>query len=73
MIQFAPEAVADLARVREFLDVINPEAAKRAVLKIFAALERVERFPELGRSTADESSDKSSFLLAPPATSRDTR
>jgi toxin ParE1/3/4 len=55
MIQFAPEAVADLARVREFLDVINPEAAKRAVLTIFAALERVERFPELGRSTADES------------------
>jgi len=54
MIQFAPEAVADLARVREFLDINNPEAAKRAVLTIFAALERVEQFPELGRCTADE-------------------
>jgi toxin ParE1/3/4 len=53
MIRFAPDAIADLARVREFLDVNNPEAAKRALRVIFAAIERVEQFPALGRSTAD--------------------
>lgn len=53
MIRFAPEAIADLARVRDFLDINNPEAAKRAVRTIFVALERIAQFPALGRPTAD--------------------
>jgi toxin ParE1/3/4 len=53
MICFAPDAIADLARVREFLDANNPEAAKRALRVIFAAIERVEQFPDLGRPTSD--------------------
>ena len=53
MIHFSLEAADDLERVREFLDINNPEAAKRALRTIFAALERVEDFPELGRPTED--------------------
>lgn len=53
MILFSPDAVADLERVREFLDINNPEAAKRALRIIFAVLEKVEAFPDLGRPTED--------------------
>ncbi|MBI1202185.1 MAG: type II toxin-antitoxin system RelE/ParE family toxin [Rhodopseudomonas sp.] len=53
MILFSPDAAADIERVREFLDINNPEAAKRALYTIFAALERVEDFPDLGRPTED--------------------
>src|SRR6185312_4341661 len=53
MIHFSLEAAGDLERVREFLDINNPEAAKRALRTIFAALERVEEFPDLGRPTED--------------------
>ena len=31
MIHFSPEAADDLGRVREFLAINNPEAAKRAL------------------------------------------
>jgi len=53
MIHLSPDAAADVERVREFLDIDNPEAAKRALRTIFAALERVEKFPDLGRPTED--------------------
>jgi plasmid stabilization system protein ParE len=53
MILFSPDAASDVERVREFLDINNPEAAKRALRTIFAALERVEAFPDLGRPTED--------------------
>lgn len=53
MIHLSPDAASDLERVREFLDVNNPEAAKRALRTIFMALERVEEFPDLGRPTED--------------------
>lgn len=55
MIRFAPEAVDDLARVRDFLDANSPDAAKRAVATVFAALQRLEDFPNLGRPTDDVS------------------
>ena len=53
MIRFSSDAVDDLKRVREFLDVNNPEAAKLALRTIFSALERLEQFPDLGRPTED--------------------
>jgi len=53
MILFSPDAANDLERVREFLDINNPEAAKRALRVIFAALEKLETFPDLGRPTED--------------------
>lgn len=53
MIGFSSDALLDIERVREFLDINNPETAKRALRLIFAALERVQQFPELGRPTTD--------------------
>jgi len=51
MIYLSQEARADIERVREFLDVNNPEAAKRALDTIFTALQRLEEFSQLGRPT----------------------
>lgn len=53
MILFTSEALSDVARIRSFLDERNPEAAKRALAVIWAALERVEQFPGMGRPTED--------------------
>jgi toxin ParE1/3/4 len=45
MILFSPDAASDVERVREFLCINNPDAAKRALRTIFAALGRIGRFP----------------------------
>lgn len=55
MILLAPDAVSDIERVRQFLDVRNPGAARRALRTIWSALERVQDIPELGRPTEDDS------------------
>jgi toxin ParE1/3/4 len=54
MIHFSQEARSDIERVREFLGVNNPQAAKRALQTIFAALQQLEAFPSLGRATEDQ-------------------
>ena len=53
MIFLAPKAIADIERLREFLQPNNPDAAGRALRLIWDALERVERFPEPGSATSD--------------------
>lgn len=53
MILLSSEAVSDVARLRSFLQARNPDAARRALAGIWAVLERVERFPALGRATED--------------------
>jgi plasmid stabilization system protein ParE len=53
MILLAPDTVADIERVRTFLEVRNPDAARRALRTIWSALEMVQDFPELGRLTED--------------------
>ena len=53
MILLSQEAAADIERVREFLDINNPEAGKRALRVIFAAFEKLQDFPDLGRPTED--------------------
>ncbi len=53
MILLSQEAAFDIERVREFLDINNPEAAKRALRAVFAALDKLQDFPDLGRPTED--------------------
>ncbi len=53
MILLSPDAASDIERVREFLDINNPEAAKRALRVIWTALEKLQDFPDLGRPTED--------------------
>lgn len=53
MILFSPDAVEDVERLRSFLDQRNPDAARRALASIWAAIDRLPEFPELGMSTDD--------------------
>jgi plasmid stabilization system protein ParE len=53
MIHLSQAAADDVVRVREFLSAKNPEAAKRALAEIFAALQKVDVFPGLGKATED--------------------
>ena len=53
MILLSPDAVSDVARVRSFLAERDPDAAKRALAKIWRALEQAQVFPGLGTPTTD--------------------
>lgn len=53
MILFSSDALSDVERVRDFIGATNPVAARRALVAIWEALERVERFPNLGRPSDD--------------------
>jgi plasmid stabilization system protein ParE len=53
MIVFAPDALADVERLRAFLDQVNPSAASRAMAAILMAIERLHEFPDLGMPTGD--------------------
>jgi toxin ParE1/3/4 len=53
MILLSPDAVLDVERLRTFLDVSNPGAARRALSSIWTAIERLQEFPALGMQTAD--------------------
>lgn len=46
---FAPAALLDLQRLREFLRPKNPAAAKRAAAAIIAAIQLLARHPQIGR------------------------
>lgn len=47
-IQYSPEAVDDLVRLREFIEVNNPYAAKRVAANILSGIEKLKLFPEIG-------------------------
>jgi plasmid stabilization system protein ParE len=53
MILFSPDAVEDIERLRTFLDQTNPDAARRALALIWAAIDRLQEFPDLGMLTSD--------------------
>jgi plasmid stabilization system protein ParE len=53
MILLSPDAVEDVERLREFLDQNNPNAARRALASIWAAIDRLPQFPDLGMPTSD--------------------
>jgi toxin ParE1/3/4 len=49
MILVSSAAASDIERVRKFLEVKNPDAATRAVGRIWEALKQAECFPEMGK------------------------
>ena len=53
MIVFSPDALADVERLRTFLDQANPGAARRAMAAILTAIERLQEFPGMGMLTGD--------------------
>lgn len=50
MIVVSRHALADLERLRKFLEVKDPGAARRIVHLLLAAIESLQRFPDRGRS-----------------------
>jgi toxin ParE1/3/4 len=53
MILLAPEAIADIKRLRIFLQKNSPDAAQRALARIWTAIDRLQEFPALGQQTND--------------------
>jgi toxin ParE1/3/4 len=47
-LRFAPEAVEDLVRLRNFIEEQNPEAAQRIANDLILGLEKLKIFPEIG-------------------------
>jgi hypothetical protein len=53
MIVLSPDAIEDIERLRSFLEQKSRDAAQRAMAAIFAAIEPLIEFPDLGMSTRD--------------------
>jgi plasmid stabilization system protein ParE len=51
-LRFAPEAIEDLIRLREFIELKNPTAAKRIAKDLLLGMEKLKVFPEIGLKVA---------------------
>jgi len=47
-IVYTPEAIEDLARLREFIETNNPEAAGRIANSLLDGVKKLKRFPQIG-------------------------
>ncbi len=47
-ISYTPEAIHDLKKLREFIEVKNPSAAQRAATAILKGISQLKTFPYLG-------------------------
>lgn len=54
---YAPSAIRDLQRLREFLRPKNPVAAKRAVTTIMKSVQVLELHPQIGKPVEDMPDD----------------
>jgi plasmid stabilization system protein ParE len=60
---YAPSAVGDLQRLREFLRLKNPAAAKRAGVTILQALQVLRLQAQLGRPAQDMSDEYREWVI----------
>jgi toxin ParE1/3/4 len=47
-LRFAPEAIEDLIRLRDFIERKNPTAAQRIAQDLLPGMEKLKVFPEIG-------------------------
>ncbi len=47
-IVFTPESIEDLTRLREFVEIKNPDTAKRIANSIIDGITKLKRFPYIG-------------------------
>lgn len=57
-VRWTPQALADLTAITEFIAQDSPHYASLFVLDVFAAVERLERFPESGRIVPEKHEPK---------------
>jgi plasmid stabilization system protein ParE len=50
-LNFTPEAVGDLIRLREFIEEKNPIAAQRIANELLFGIEKLKVFPEIGKDS----------------------
>lgn len=62
-VRFAPTALHDLERLREFLRPKNPVAAKRAAIAITRAIQALAQHPQLGRPVEDMDGEYRELLI----------
>ena len=48
IIEYSPEAIQDLMRLREFLAIKNPYAEKRVANELLEGIDRLKVFPKMG-------------------------
>jgi len=51
-IVYTPEAIEDLTRLREFIEIKNPQAAQRIATSLIEGIEKLKKFPNLGVEVA---------------------
>ncbi len=47
-ISYSPESVADLIRLREFIEIKNPRAAQKIAMSLQKGISQLKTFPYLG-------------------------
>lgn len=47
-IRFTPEAIEDLSRLREFIEIKNPIAAQRVASELLTGIDKLKVFPKMG-------------------------
>jgi len=47
-ISYSPEAIEDLIRLREFIEIKNPIAAQRIAKEILSGVDKLKVFPRMG-------------------------
>jgi len=47
-ISYSPESVGDLIRLREFIEIKNPQAAHKIALSLSKGISQLKSFPLLG-------------------------
>ena len=47
-VEFSPESIEDLTRLREFIQYKNPIAARRVSAELLEGIERLKQFPQIG-------------------------
>ncbi len=65
-IVWAEPALEDLNEIAEYIALDNVEAAKRLVMNIFAAVERLREFPDSGRRPPELSGSRYRELIVGP-------
>lgn len=51
-VRYSPEAIADLQRVVEFVEVKNPFAARRIAIDLQEGVDKLKHFPQIGLSVS---------------------
>ena len=50
----SPEAIRDVRSIHDYIEPLNPLAARRVAAEIYSSTDILQHFPELGRPAAED-------------------